>query len=46
MEKTQSDEKSRLPYDRPAVVHSETVEARAVTCVKGPSACNPGPAQS
>ncbi len=33
-------------YERPAIIHSERVEARALVCAKVPSQCNPGPAHS
>jgi hypothetical protein len=34
-------------YERPAIVHTEKLEARAVTCVKADnSACAAGPIQS
>ena len=36
----------KKPYQAPAIIHSEKVEARAVTCIKGPSQCKPGPAHS
>jgi len=32
-------------YSRPAIIHSEKTEARAVLCNKAPSACK-GPAHS
>jgi hypothetical protein len=37
---------AKKPYEAPAIIHTERVEARAVTCIKAPSQCNPGPAQS
>ena len=34
-------------YEKPAIVHSEKIEARAVTCAKGDdSSCGGGPIQS
>jgi hypothetical protein len=36
---------ARKPYSRPAIVHSERSEARAVLCNKGPGTCK-GPAHS
>lgn len=36
---------ARKTYSRPAIIHSEKTEARAVLCNKAPSACK-GPAQS
>ena len=34
-------------YERPAVVHTEKLEARAVTCLKqGGAGCDAGPIQS
>jgi hypothetical protein len=35
-------------YERPAVVHTEKLEARAVSCAKqgGTDTCNNGPIQS
>lgn len=34
-------------YDRPAIVHTEKLEARAVTCLKADDAgCSAGPIQS
>ncbi len=34
-------------YDRPAIVHTEKLEARAVTCAKADdAACGAGPIQS
>jgi hypothetical protein len=37
---------AKKPYEAPAIVHTEKVEARAVTCIKSPGQCKPGPAQS
>ena len=37
---------TKKPYEAPAIIHTEKVEARAVSCIKGPSQCKPGPAQS
>lgn len=39
-------ETEKKPYYAPAIIHTEKVEARAVTCIKNPSTCKPGPAQS
>ena len=36
----------RKAYSRPAIIHSERTEARAVLCNKGPSGCITGPAHS
>jgi hypothetical protein len=37
----------KKPYVKPAVVHSETIEARAISCVRQASAdCAEGPIQS
>jgi hypothetical protein len=34
-------------YERPAIIHTETLEARAVTCAKADSTnCAAGPIQS
>jgi hypothetical protein len=33
-------------YERPAIVHTEKLEARAVICSKATEACNAGPIQS
>ena len=34
-------------YEKPAIVHTEKLEARAVTCSKAdPNTCNAGPIQS
>ncbi len=33
-------------YERPAIVHTEKLEARATTCNKADSGCAPGPIQS
>jgi len=37
---------SRKPYEPPAVVHTEKLEARAIICAKETAACNPNPIQS
>jgi hypothetical protein len=37
----------KKPYEKPAIIHSEKVEARAVTCSKSNDSCNaPGPITS
>ena len=33
-------------YERPAIVHTEKLEARATTCNKADNSCSPGPIQS
>lgn len=33
-------------YERPAIIHTEKLEARATTCNKADFSCNPGPIQS
>jgi len=33
-------------YERPAIVHTEKLEARAVTCTKANETCGAGPIQS
>lgn len=33
-------------YERPAIIHTEKLEARATNCVKSDFSCNPGPIQS
>jgi hypothetical protein len=33
-------------YEKPAIIHSEKIEARAVSCVKSDNACGPGPLTS
>ena len=33
-------------YERPAIVHTEKLEARATTCNKADNSCAPGPIQS
>ena len=33
-------------YERPAIVHTEKLEARALTCSKADAACGAGPVQS
>jgi hypothetical protein len=33
-------------YERPAIVHTEKLEARAVICSKSNEACGAGPLQS
>ena len=33
-------------YERPAIVHTEKLEARATVCNKASSDCAPGPIQS
>ncbi len=35
----------RKVYERPAIIHSEKVEARAILCNKSPGTCK-GPAHS
>ena len=38
---------NKKTYERPAIIHTEKLEARATTCNKGDSAtCAPGPIQS
>jgi hypothetical protein len=32
----------KKPYEKPAIVHSEKVEARAVQCSKATDSCGPG----
>ena len=34
------------PYDKPAIVHTEKIEARAVSCSKSNDACGTGPLTS
>jgi len=36
----------RMEYHRPAIIHTERIEARAMVCSKAPSHCHPGPAYS
>jgi hypothetical protein len=33
-------------YERPAIVHTEKLEARAVSCTKADASCGAGPIQS
>ena len=33
-------------YERPAIIHTEKLEARAVNCSKSTDACSAGPIQS
>jgi hypothetical protein len=33
-------------YERPAIIHTEKLEARAVQCTKATDACSSGPIQS
>ena len=33
-------------YERPAIIHTEKLEARANQCMKADSSCAPGPIQS
>ena len=33
-------------YERPAIIHTEKLEARATNCIKADFTCNPGPIQS
>lgn len=33
-------------YERPAIVHTEKLEARAVSCTKANESCQAGPIQS
>ncbi len=33
-------------YEKPAIVHTEKIEARAVTCSKSTDVCAPGPITS
>ena len=33
-------------YERPAIVHTEKLEARAVVCTKADNTCGAGPIQS
>jgi len=33
-------------YERPAIVHTEKLEARAAVCTKATEACGAGPIQS
>lgn len=33
-------------YERPVIVHTEKLEARAVTCSKASDSCGAGPIQS
>ena len=33
-------------YDRPAILHTEKLEARAVACSKASDSCTAGPIQS
>jgi hypothetical protein len=33
-------------YERPAIVHTEKLEARAVVCTKSDNSCGAGPIQS
>jgi hypothetical protein len=37
---------NKKTYERPAIIHTEKLEARAATCNKGDFTCNPGPIQS
>jgi hypothetical protein len=37
----------KKPYEKPAVIHTEKIEARAVTCTKAdPASCGAGPITS
>jgi hypothetical protein len=36
----------KKPYEKPAIVHSEKIEARATSCVKEAGACGAGPITS
>lgn len=37
----------KKPYEKPAIIHSEKIEARAASCVKADSnACGAGPITS
>jgi hypothetical protein len=37
----------KKPYEKPAIVHTEAIEARAVVCAKGVEQCIPfGPISS
>jgi hypothetical protein len=33
-------------YEKPAIIHTEKLEARAVTCSKADGSCGSGPIQS
>ncbi len=35
--------KARKPYEKPAIVYSQKVEARAVVCSRANDTCFPGP---
>jgi hypothetical protein len=38
---------NKKPYEKPAIIHSEKIEARATTCSKSNDACaNQGPVTS
>jgi hypothetical protein len=36
----------KKPYEKPAIVHTERMESRAVVCVKSTDVCLPGPIAS
>ena len=39
--------KSKKPYQKPAIIHTERLEARAIACSKAvPGMCVPGPIAS
>jgi len=33
----------KKPYEKPAIVHSEPIDVRAVLCAKAAESCLPGP---
>ncbi len=38
---------NKKPYEAPAIIHTEKLEARAIVCLKASTpACEPGPIQS
>jgi hypothetical protein len=36
----------KKPYEKPAIIHTEKIEARAVTCTKADASCGAGPITS
>jgi len=36
----------KKPYEKPAIVHTEKIEARAASCTKSDGSCGAGPIQS
>ena len=42
----QGEAMNKKTYERPAIIHTEKLEARASQCNKADNACAPGPIQS